>query len=74
MTAQNNCDGSGPHSPGIVKLYPIGDGNLILCLRCWANENRFNFNRGVETKCPDNFRQHDWNKAETYGQDRINDA
>jgi hypothetical protein len=34
-----NCDGSGPHSEGEVKLMPTGgSGNLILCHNCWNHE------------------------------------
>lgn len=36
---QNNCDGSGPHNLGEVRLMPTGgDGNLILCRSCWNRE------------------------------------
>lgn len=36
---QNNCDGSGPHVEGTVKLLPTGGGgNAILCRACWIRE------------------------------------
>ena len=36
---QNNCDGSGPHASGEVRLLPTGgDGNLILCQKCFEYE------------------------------------
>lgn len=39
---QNNCDGSGPHTNGEVRLLPTGgDGNLILCRSCWHRELEF---------------------------------
>tara|TARA_Y100000310_G_scaffold54162_1_gene49692 strand:+ start:717 stop:1352 length:636 start_codon:yes stop_codon:yes gene_type:complete len=67
MAANNNCDGGGPHTSGTVKLYPIGGGgNLILCHRCWARENRYNAERGRETGCPENFPQVDWRTANVY--------
>ena len=35
----NNCDGAGPHVAGEVRLMPTGgDGNAILCKRCWSKE------------------------------------
>ena len=52
---------------GVVKLYPIGGGeNLILCHTCWANNNRQNYIRGIETNQPQNFPQHDWYDTPTY--------
>ena len=64
----DNCDGAGPHSgPGEIRVYPIGGGgNLLLCLHCWAGENKYNFNRGRETQSPENFLQHDWTTARIY--------
>ena len=73
MSKNQNCDGA--HCPDInetyqpqeVRVYPIGGGgNLILCHACWAHENQYNFNRGKETRCPENFPQHDWATAKTY--------
>lgn len=67
MTDNPNCDGAGPHNEGEVRLYPIGGGgNLILCHTCWANENKFNYNRGRETGEPGNFPQHNWFEAKIY--------
>jgi hypothetical protein len=63
-----NCDGGRCKEPrGDVRVYPLGGGgNLILCHACWAHENRYRYNRGVETKNPDAWPQHDWAKAENY--------
>ena len=68
MANNPNCDGSHcREETGEVRVYPIGaGGNLILCLACWAHENIYNFNRGVETRCPENFPQHDWTHGESY--------
>lgn len=52
---------------GEVRVYPIGGGgNMILCHACWTDENRYRFNRGKETKQPENWPQLDWAKAEVY--------
>lgn len=68
----NNCDGTGPHG-GIdtdhveTRLYPIGGGgNLILCWRCFAKENRYNYERGKETGAPENWKQVDYYNAKIY--------
>jgi hypothetical protein len=63
MAENWNCDGSGPHTEGTVKKYPLGGGaNLILCIRCWARENQYRFNRGDPEKWP----QENWHAAEIY--------
>jgi len=71
MTDNPNCCGSGPHRAGTVKLYPLGygplHGNLILCHACWARENQYRHNMGLEYKRPDDWPQHAWNDAEVYG-------
>jgi hypothetical protein len=68
MNKNVNCCGDHCTNPqGEVRVYPLGGGgNLILCHSCWANENRYRYNRGVETKNPGNWPQLDWAKAETY--------
>lgn len=59
-----NCDGSGPHTPGEIRLYPLGGGgNLILCANCWNKENRYRWRRAVETGAPENWPQEDWQAA-----------
>lgn len=46
---QDNCDGSGPHISGEVRLLPIGgDGNLILCVRCFNREMLYRSERNTE--------------------------
>lgn len=68
MTHNPNCDGSHCRMEnGAVKIYPLGGGgNLILCLACFAHENRFRYMRGAETKEPSNWPQVDWGCAEVY--------
>jgi hypothetical protein len=41
-------------------------GNLILCHACFAHENRYRYNRGVETKRPNDWPQVNWAEAEIY--------
>lgn len=66
----NNCDGSGPHSgPDQVRVFPLGGGgNLILCLACWARENRYRYERGRETGAPENWPQENFHSAKIYAQ------
>ncbi len=71
MTTHNpNCDGSHCESEtGEVRVYPLGGGaNVILCLACWACENRYRYERGRETGRPSDWPQVNWNAAEVYGQ------
>lgn len=64
---ENHCDGAGPHSGEVVKRYPMGGGGFaILCIRCWANENRFRYERGKETGQPQNWPQPNWHKFDPY--------
>jgi hypothetical protein len=66
-----NCDGSHCKSEtGKVRVYPLGSGgNLILCHACWAHENQYRYNRGLETKQPENWPQENWATAEGYPTD-----
>jgi hypothetical protein len=63
-----NCDGSKCTDPnGATRVYPLGGGgNLILCLSCFANENKYRFHRGRETGHPENFPQVSWSDAKPY--------
>lgn len=69
-THNPNCDGSHCKSEtGEVRVYPLGGGaNAILCLACWAYENRYRYERGQETGRPNDWPQVNWNTAEVYGQ------
>ena len=41
-----NCDGGGPCLPGEVRVLPTGgDGNAILCARCYRREMTFRRDR-----------------------------
>jgi hypothetical protein len=63
-----NCDGSHCRQPdGQVRVYPTGaGGNLILCMACFAHENRYRYERAFETRRPEDFPQVDWATAEIY--------
>ena len=75
MSLNPMCDGTHcKMEDGEVKLYPVGGGgNLILCVVCWANENRHNFNRGQEQSNPEDWPQHNWFHAETYESNEMPD-
>ena len=68
MTHNPMCDGGHcRHETGEVRLYPLGgDGNLILCVDCWTHENRYRYDRGRETGCPENWPQVNWAEAKIY--------
>ena len=67
---QNNCDGSGPHSLGDVRVMPMGGGgNLILCLRCWMKENTYRIERNRDLADFAKFEIIDWQNAKKYGGD-----
>ena len=64
---QNNCDGSGPHTDGDVRVMPTGgDGNLILCLRCWMRENAWRAERNRELGKDAWFDLVEWQNAKVY--------
>jgi hypothetical protein len=63
-----NCDNDKCREEhGEVRVYPLGaGGNLILCQACWAYENRYRYERGKETKAPENWPQENWFTAKVY--------
>jgi hypothetical protein len=64
---QWNCDGSGPHVAGDVRLMPTGgDGNLILCLRCWIKENTYRRERNKQLGDFAKFDIIEWQNAKIY--------
>ena len=66
---QNNCDGSGPHTPGTVKLMPTGgDGNLILCRSCWLRELRYRQDRNRSLGDFAKFDLPTWESGRVYGE------
>ncbi|MPZ19545.1 MAG: hypothetical protein GEV06_16735 [Luteitalea sp.] len=71
MPHNPNCDGDHCRvETGEVRVYPLGaGGNLILCIACFAHENRYHYNRGHETGRPDDWPHVNWNTAEKYPQE-----
>jgi len=65
-----NCDGSGPHSPGIVKVLPLGSspdhGNLILCLACFNREMSYRRGRNKELSRDCAFQLPTWESLKEY--------
>lgn len=67
MAMNLNCDGSGPHTPGIVKKLPLGGGaNLLLCHACWSNELRYRRVRNFSLGDSAYFDLPKWEDAEVY--------
>ena len=53
MRHNPNCDGSGPHDDGIVRVLPLAGagsnhGNLILCYPCYRREILWRVGRNIE--------------------------
>lgn len=68
---QNNCDGSGPHTDGEVRVLPLGSepnhGNLILCRSCFGKELRWRVERNRELAPDVRFATPIWPNLEIYG-------
>jgi len=65
---QNNCDGSGPHTLGTVKLLPSGgDSNLILCRACWLREILYRAERNQSLGEFAQFALPTWESGKVYG-------
>ena len=66
----NNCDGSGTHTPGEVRVLPLGNdpnhGNLILCRWCFNREIVFRKERNRELAKDCHFKVPDWQDLEIY--------
>jgi hypothetical protein len=68
MAKNWNCDNDKcVDAHGEVRVYPLGGGgNLILCQVCWAHENHYRIDRGIETRQPENWPPQNWYSAEIY--------
>ncbi len=67
---QNNCDGSGPHAEGEVRVLPLTKdphhGNLILCPQCFRREMMWRFLRNTELGEEAQYEIPDWQSLEVY--------
>jgi hypothetical protein len=63
----NDCNGSGPHTPGEVRVLPTGGGgNDILCRSCWARELQYRRERNVSLRAYAKFDLLPWESAKVY--------
>ena len=63
-----HCEGVHCCDPrGEVRIYPLlFAARVILCRRCWEQENHYRGERGRELDCPEHWPQRDWDMAESY--------
>ena len=67
-----NCDGSGPHASGDVKLLPTGgDSNAILCRQCWENELAYRRDRNRSLGVFAQFDLPSWQDANPYDTEQL---
>ena len=63
----HNCDGSGPHVGSESRVLPIGgEGNLILCIKCFRNEMHWRKRRNKELGTAFQFNLPEWQTLEIY--------
>lgn len=63
-----NCDGSGPHCGGEVRVLPTGgDGNAILCLNCYNREIAYRVERNRDLGKDCQFELPQWDTLKVYG-------
>ena len=68
---QNNCDGSGPHKDGEVRVLPMNPkrldhGNLILCEYCWDREMRWRKDHNQELAADAAYALPRWAEGKVY--------
>lgn len=64
-----NCDGSGPHAAGQVRLLPMGGGgNGILCKKCFYKEIAYRKDRNKDLGEFAKFDLPTWESLEIYGE------
>lgn len=63
----NNCDGSGPHTTGEVKILSSGGcSNLILCHACFNRELQWRTKRNIELSTAYQFDLPAWENCKVY--------
>ena len=66
----NDCNGSGPHTPGEVRVMPYGGGgNDILCRACWQRALAYRRDRNRELGDFAQFKLPAWETAKVYQAD-----
>jgi len=64
-----NCDGSGPHTAGEVRVLPTGgDSNAILCRSCFDREIAYRRERNRELSKDCAFKLPTWDSLKVYGE------
>jgi hypothetical protein len=60
------CDGAHcREANGQIRIYPLGGGaNMYYCQACFAHENRYRHERGVDSKRPELWPQVSWADSE----------
>lgn len=67
-----NCDGSGPHKAGEVRVLPTGgDSNGILCFACFNREMIFRRQRNFELSEDCKFAIPKWASLKIYGEEEV---
>lgn len=70
MPANDMCDGSGPCSPGEVRVLPVGSsphhGNMILCFSCFNREIAWRKERNRQLGKDCQFKTPFWNELKIY--------
>jgi hypothetical protein len=62
-----NCDGSGPHCAGEVRVLPTGgDSNLILCKNCFNHEIAYREDRNKDLSKDARFKLPTWESLRVY--------
>lgn len=69
MTTTNyNCDGSGPHTAGQVRVLPTGgDSNAILCRACYRREIAYRIERNRTLSAAAKYALPTWGSLKIYG-------
>jgi len=71
MSNNPNCDGSGPHAAGEVRILPVSanpdHGNMILCRNCYHREIAYREDCNKTLASNDQFALPVWDSLKIYG-------